>query len=1411
MTTHHEEWLSLIEVSGPFLTLPVLERVFPQGLDALDRSSAARVVLARDEWSEAQARPGTEATAIHGAWVHLVLHETLELGDEVLRRGDGIPKELRVSIAEHGETLFPDYVVVNPDGAPQSGRPRLLVQVWPVGQDLDAAVEGRGWAAPPAERMTHLCRATGVRLGLVTNGERWMLVDAPAGETPGYASWYARLWSQEPLTLRAFRSLLGARRFFAVAEADTLERMLEESVQYQHQVTEQLGTQVRNAVEVLIQALDKADLDRSRELLRGVVPERLYEAALTVMMRLVFLFCAEERGLSLLGETDYDAYYAVSTLRGQLREEADRVGVEVLERRQDAWARLLATFRAIYGGIEHEALRLPALGGSLFDPDRFSFLEGRPDGTSWRDTLATPLPIDNRTVLHLLESLQLLQTKGREGVIGARRLSFRALDVEQIGHVYEGLLDHVAMRLNGPALGLDGTRDKQPEVSLDDLDRERARGQDHFIEFLHERTGRSANALRKALEAKPDDAVRDRLLVACGNDRGLLDRVLSYHALIREDVWGYPQVYRAGSFMVTGGPERRETGTHYTPKHLTEAIVKETLEPIVYVGPSEGKPREEWKLRSAAEILDLKVCDMAMGSGAFLVQACRWLAERLVEAWGVTEAAGKFVSSDGRVLDRANGAQAMARDPEERLTIARRLIAERCLYGVDINPMAVELAKLSLWLVTLAKGRPFGFLDHNLRSGDSLLGIRDLAQILHFHPDPVRGRELHHSLFDHTKHIEPALKEALKLRQELRSIPILDIEDVRRMARLHEQSVKVLDRVEIISDLVIGAAVAHAGSRESALNDSLARLADKLGRYLSGEEGLRAELIGKARKLLDADKPERQRSRLPFHWPIEFPEVFVRERIGFDAIVGNPPYKGGSKITGLFGTAYREYLVDRLAGGRRGSADLVAYFFLRAFDLIRQNGNFGLLAVNTISEGDTRQVGLECLLKQGAVIFSAFPNEQWPGEAAVVTSRVHVHRGDWGGQCLLGGKVVRFISAFLSGQEEWSPKRLRANNKIAFEGSKVQGMGFVVTEEEAFHMIDQDPRNHEVLFPFLNGEDLNSHPEQKPSRWVINFWDWPEQKAMTYPEPYAIVKKKVKPERQRQRPDGSYVLRKPLPERWWQYGEKRPGLYHVIGRGNVFVKHPDDWDPSRKPLPRILVGSLISKHMALSWVPNTLIPSHNLNVFALERAVDVSILLSSINSVWVTKYMARFETRPIYTISDCFETFPFPPPLASDLAGTLDLVGEEFHRARAQAMCELGVGLTEFYNRFHDSEVNDVRINNVRELQTQIDRVVAQAYGWIDIELNHDFYNVTYLPKNDSLRFTVSEKARTLILQRLGDLNRERYADEVRQDLHGAAEKKKTPKGVRATRKRVSARTTATETKKSGDAQITLDFDDLVK
>jgi hypothetical protein len=875
---HHAEWLNLIDVSGPFLAEPVLKDAFPQGLEGLDSVKTRTVRQAYDEWREALDLDDPDFAQIHRAWIDLVLKQILELDEDgsgdILKSVEKLPNTIRCELPEHGVTLRPDYAVM--DGQADS-RPLILIAIYGPEICLTESLKGDDWAASPAERMVELCRATNVRLGLVTNGEQWMLVDAPVGAVTTFASWYARLWGQEPITLQAFVNLLGVRRFF-VDRSEQLPALFDSSLKFQDEVTDALGEQVRRAVEVLIQALDRADVDRNRELLDGIEPAQLYEAGLTVMMRIVFLLSAEERGLLLLGDERYEANYAVSTLRMQLRGESE----EILERRWDAWSRLLSIFRAVYGGVDHEAMRLPALGGSLFDPDRFPFLEGRKRGSRWKIDIAAPLPIDNRTVLYLLDAVQLFE---------GRTLSYLALDIEQIGYVYEGLLERTVVRAKAATLDLDATKSaKNPWVSLPEVDDAAAKGRQAVEELLKDRTGSSASRIRNELDRAVDEGSADKLLTACHADRSLRDRIRPYFHFLRTDRWGYPVVYPKGAFMVTAGADRRESGTHYTPKSLTEAIVKETLEPLAYKGAAQGKSRAEWRLKSSAEILDLKICDPAMGSGAFLVQVCRWLSERLVESWAWVEREGKLVTSEGEVVEEIGVREPMRRDPEDRLLAARRLIAERCLYGVDMNPLAVELAKLSVWLVTLAKGRPFGFLDHNFRCGDSLLGIYRLEQLTNLNMSPGKNQQFR--LFG--GNIEQAVREAIELRQQLRALPVRDIRDVETMKCLDQDTRARLSVTKRVANSFVWE-VSNSVDRPQVLEVSLSVLASTAELALQGDRAS----IDKLCPIVDGHQSDSLNRNYPnpFHWPIEYPEVFRGERSGFDAVISNPPWGAALSLT----------------------------------------------------------------------------------------------------------------------------------------------------------------------------------------------------------------------------------------------------------------------------------------------------------------------------------------------------------------------------------------------------------------------------------------------------------------------------------------------------------------------------------
>ena len=1199
----HYDWLQLIEVSGPFLSTTVLNETFPDGLDGLDKRVKRDLSRFYSEWVEACEIHHPKLPELHSAWIQSVLRDGLEFRDGDLSAG------AEWSVAGEGGLgkFSPDYALKGMDS-----KPVMFIKVLPVSVKPEDRDTSDDWKDSVIEKMTRLCRAYEVRIGLVTNGEKWVVVNAATGGTlSGTATWYARLWFQEDTTLRAFLALLGYRRFVG-APKKRLPYLLDESLKHLEEVTDTLGKQVMTAVEVLMEGFDRADIDSGRTLLAGVSPATLYESALTVMMRLVFLLCAEERGLMLLGEKTYDDVYAVSTLRKKLEEESDKFGPQVLERRYDAWARLLGVFRFVYHGVSHQGLRFPAMGGSLFDPEKYPFLEGNPP----------PLPIDNRTVLLILESLQVLKHKD-----GAIPLSFRSLDVEQIGYIYEGLLEFTGALAEESLLGLKGDKNHQnPEISLAELESLRMDSEEKLIKYVADKTGRTAIA--KEYTTEPDLEYLPYLAKICRGDKSLEERILPFLNWLRTSEWGEPVVYHKGSFYVTEGRDRRSSGTHYTPKTLTEMIVKEALEPVVYDGPAKGASRAEWKLKSPNELLNLKVCDPAMGSGAFLVQVCRYLGDRLVDAWEIAEKAGKAIDRYG-VVTESPPKEPMSKVMDDRLCIARQLVAEKCLYGVDINPLAVELAKLSIWLVTISKDRPFGFLDHNLKSGDSLLGISNIDQLVQFRMKPsARGVG---NLMELP--IRQMVAEAAAEREAIRNAHVRDINDVRLQIQHNKNAENITRHLKDYADYFIGQVFSLG--KPSRKTDAMLDSASMTSSILLNPE-IDAHTASSLKKdsivRLSYDLPAGQTAaRRPFHWAIEFPEVFAQG--GFNAIVGNPPFMGGKRITGNFGNSYREFLANYIAGGAKGSADLVAYFYLRAFLLLRKGGAFGLIACNTIAEGDTRQVGLERMVQSEGLIYAAYPNMPWPGIASVVISPVFMTKGSWYGKRCLSGEDVEIISPFLSAQEEWSPKVLTANADQSFIGSYVNGMGFVLSEEEAKSYIAKDPNNGRVLFPYLNGEDLNSSPKQQPSRWVINFFDWPLDRESTgswdlltererdacissghvprdYPFPVAsdfpdllnIVVEKVKPERDKIRRDAYRI-------RWWQFCEKGVRLYHAIGRGDPFARHPDGLNCNQSVTGNVIVTSLVQSDLKFGIVPNAAVFAHRLGVMS---RLDVFPILTSL-------------------------------------------------------------------------------------------------------------------------------------------------------------------------------------------------------
>ncbi|MET7373439.1 Eco57I restriction-modification methylase domain-containing protein [Micromonospora arida] len=1298
----HRNWLSLVEVSGPFLSLPVLRRAWST-LDALDKPTRERLRQAHSTWQD-------DTAAGQQTWLGYVLGELLGWGDAL--HTDGLDA-LAHTVAEHDTELRPSFVLVEPGEEVKPDSVRLLGLICPPGRQPTARIPGSTWAATSTDRLAHLCRHHNIELGLATDGRWWTLVWAPRGSVTTTATFDTVAWPEaaERDVVRAFVSLLARRRFFGVPDGERLVPLLRDSLGGQEEITEALGVQVRQAVELLVAAIGRIDVREREAGGRGLADHdahQVYRGAVAVMMRIVFLLFAEERKLLPADNELYATAYSAGRLCAELEQRVTEGSEEDLEHSSAAWHRLLALFNAVFHGIDHPRLTLDGHDGSLFDPQQYGWL---------------PLTIDDRTVLHMLRAVQHVEV-GTGRSKERRTVSFRTLDVEQIGYVYEGLLSFEGFRAQDVTVGLIGKAGLEEEVTLADLESAAWLSADvpELAKALAEKYKDSKIGSVAALTKKlgPLDGVereeaRKRLLAVTGGDYPLSERLLPFAGVIRDDLRGLPVVILPGALFVTESALRRNTGTHYTPRKLAEEVVAGALEPLVYEpGPLQTADRSQWKPKSAEEILALKVADIAMGSAAFLVAAARYLAGHLIEAWsrkGNARALAHQHLDVGRVVDV---------DEDPLVIEARRQIIEHCLYGADINPMAVEMAKLSLWLVSMDPQRPFTFLDDRLVAGDSLLGLGNQTALT-----DSRARDLR---------LDRELSAALALRQRIAALPDSK-ETLAEKRRLLAKASTLLERADAYADLVVGASLASVARGQEAV--LVAETVGRLAQHLAGGGDV-DPLVAQARSWLALDRPSGGFDREPLHWPLEFPEVFAQG--GFDAIIGNPPFLGGQKLTGALGHAYRERLISAIGRNARGSADLVAYFLLRAHDLLNPTGQTGLIATNTLAQGDTREVGLDQLAASGVILRQAIKSRPWPSRSAALEyCAVWTSRADLGATAerRADGVVVVGITPSLEAESRvtGSPHRLQHNAGLSFIGSYVLGMGFTMAPEEAAALIAKDERNRDVLFPYLNGQDVNSRLDSLGSRWVINFHDWPEERARTYSDCFDQVRRLVKPERDRNN-------RKPRRERWWQFAERAPAAYQALAG-----------------LGRVVVITRVSKTVMPVLVPTGQVISEAVVVIATDDPGMLALLSSAPHYWWAVSRASSMKADLRYTPSDVFETLPLP-----ELTPELRVLGERLDTYRRDVMLSRQAGLTATYNLAFDSACQDEDIVELRQIHRDIDEATCRAYGWnglVDQGLDHGFHSA-----GAYTRYTIGPAVQREILDWLLELNHQRYAEEQTQGLH---------------------------------------------
>jgi len=995
----------------------------------------------------------------------------------------------------------------------------------------------------------------------------------------------------------------------------------------------------------------------------------LYQRLLRLVYRLLFLMVIEERDLVYVAGAEkrkrdlYYAHYSLARLRriAEKRHLADG-------RHHDCWDALRSTFRLFDESAAGRPLGVEPLGGDLFDSGALGRLASA--------------ALDNDTLLACLRNLSLFRNPDTGQLM---RVNYAALNVEEFGSVYQGLLEF------------------EPQVA-------------------------------------PAD-----------------------------NRW---------AFTFAKGNERSRTGSHYTPDELVQPLIKHSLDYLIADKLAEAKriASGEWRmvpepaqaafngyanqrlspparlwpstpfairysLLAETALLSLRVADIACGSGHILLAAARRIGTELA------------------ILRTGDDQPSPAAFRE-----AVRDVIRHCIYGMDLNPLAVELCKVALWLEAHVPGWPLSFLDHRIHCGNAIVGLAHRAELQRGIPDeafktlPGDDKDLAASLRKQNKEErkgQQALNFAGRVEDDIRALDkawrAFDQMPERSAADYYTRRTeyeKFRDNIRLRNlRLLADAQVAQFYLPRTPENRGKHVTHDTFSRWMEGLNPT-GPGIGAAMALA-------HRERFG-HWFIEFWDVV--DAGGFDLIIGNPPYLGGQALSGNYGHSFCEWVKWEYAP--TGLSDLVVFFLRRIFDLLRPGGFVSLITTNSIKDGDVRADGLEQVLKQGGALTFVVRGTIWPGVANLYVSLFSLHKGPWENRPrVLDGHGVPFINAFFEGYADaGQPKPLSENHNRMFQGSEFLGDGFLMAQSEAAAMLSRNPRLREVVLPTLNGEEVNSHPTQQGDRWIVFFRDWSLEKAAAFREALVHIERLVKPERESQNDIRARRL-------WWQFKRPTMEIYEQIsGRARCFVT------------------AVTTKHLNFVGVSPNQILLKTLKVFTTDRWSDFAVVQSTLHEVWARKYSGSLETRLRYSPTDCFLTFPFPRNPASESA--LAAIGEAYHEHRRALMRDLWLGLTGLYNLFHDpgltpelvtesrgdratitGEEGFTRLLRLRELHRELDQTLLTAYGWHTqsdfgpaVALRHDFHPLDFLPENDRIRLTLHPEARREVLARLLKLNHQRAA-----------------------------------------------------
>ena len=550
-TRAHLEWLGFIQPNGLVVSAPALVKAGAI-LNRQDAEGQALLAGCVDQRGGFPGRDPEPCVRDFRDFASAVLGWGFSSRGYTGTEDAPVPEDLAVVLPDYGETLRPDFAVRERD--PQNGASpwQLLVQVLAAGQDFDKATSGaRGLEASPQGRAERLLRGTGVPAGVLFNGVALRLISAPRGESSGWMDFrFADLINTAGRPLcSALRLLLSEQRLLALPRDQRLAALLESSRKYQNEVSERLSEQVLHALYELLRGFQTAHDSSGGELLREPLSgdgdrNDIYRGLLSVILRLVFLLYAEERGM-LPEDENFARYYSLTGLYQRLREDA-ALNPDTMDQRFGAWAQLLVLFRLIHDGSRAHrtggAVSLPERRGALFDPDRFRFLEGRGGGGA-RQTIERVVPprISDGVIYRVLEKLL---------VLDGERISYRTLDVEQIGSVYETIMGFRLETATGRSVAIKPAK-KLGAPNTIDLDA-----------LLAQPNG----SRRRWLQERADRTITDRIAKALREAETVVDLHVALDRILDKDAT--PDIAPCGALVL---PAQRRTATLRLPLHAARA------------------------------------------------------------------------------------------------------------------------------------------------------------------------------------------------------------------------------------------------------------------------------------------------------------------------------------------------------------------------------------------------------------------------------------------------------------------------------------------------------------------------------------------------------------------------------------------------------------------------------------------------------------------------------------------------------------------------------------------------------------------------------------------------------------------------------------------------------------------------